>query len=290
MMGPSAPEQVPTGARFGRAPAAPEQFKDSLFGSPGVSLHYGSPTQLLEQMFVANMSIQTTAKDQAQFELAQAARRAASATTVELASMVGGAASTPLAVPVGIPNYTEAHVAAAAGDAEEIREMIDDGEGVLEADHLGNAPLHYACSDGSSVSAVQVLVENGAPVNLQNFEGRTALHGAAATDDQATLVKYLLGCGANPNIADLDSASALHVAAANDAADVCLVLCSGGALVDAEDLEGDTPLAYAVRGDCLSAVRVLMAAGANPSHENEDGESPLELAQLSDPRVLEMLS
>lgn len=266
-----------------------DQYKDGLFGS--APLHFGSPTQLLEQMFVASMSIQSTAKDRARVELEYSARAAASAGTAELATLAGGAAATPLAMPVAPPQYLEAHVAAVSGDVEDLREMIEDeDEGVLAQDHLGNTPLTYACTDGTSLSAVRLLVEHGSTINGQNFEGKTALHGAASSDDQVRVVTELLNCGANPNIADLDGATPLHAAVANGAGEAAVELLRRGAWVDAQDLEGDTPLAYAVRGDDASLCRLLLAAGADAHHQNEDGESPLELAALSTPDILEMLS
>lgn len=293
---------APTGVPVRSGMSALDNQLKGLYVTAGSPMAAGSPTQLLEQLFAANQSLQASSKSRAQELEAHAARAAATSAFADTAAAVGGSAATPLSTPIPLPQYEEAHLFACDGDALGLTEVMEDFEDqrplangdesispFAHADHLGNTPLHYAAEGSRGMSAVRVLLDNGAPVDAQNFEGKTGLHLAASNPDNYHIVELLIKCGANANIADADGAMALHAAAANGCTDLCQLLLSAGAWVDAVDSEGDTPLMYAVREDLEDVVSVLVAAGANPHLQNEDGESPLDLAELSTPAVLAAL-
>ncbi|MHC4407098.1 MAG: ankyrin repeat domain-containing protein [Planctomycetota bacterium] len=130
------------------------------------------------------------------------------------------------------------HEAAASGDLDRIRQLVDHGADI-DARYGGGTPLHRAILERQEAAAA-LLIETGADVDAVGDFGRTPLHIVA-----------LRGLGA---IADL--------------------LIAEGATVDARDQENVTPLGLAVaKGDMAVAAEATalhgVAHAGNPDHHRE---------------------
>ena len=134
----------------------------------------------------------------------------------------------------------EIHTAAAAGDLNKVRALIEADPMLLESkDDDGNTPLHRACANkqvtvanfllnkGANVNAksyfyeftpllyasysipdrdsdfelIQHLIDKGSDVNTQGYNGITPLHRAAQSGN-LKVARFLLEHGADPNIYD----------------------------------------------------------------------------------------
>jgi hypothetical protein len=150
--------------------------------------------------------------------------------------------------------------AAAAGDAEAVRALLDEGADPRAADIDGEAPLHQAVRWGRSQVA-EALLARGADPNARDPYGVTPLHLAARSSE--ALVDLLLRHGAEPGVTDGFGCTPLHDAAAAGQARVVERLIDGGADVNAADVNGYTPLQGAQRAGASSVVSLLIARGAH---------------------------
>jgi ankyrin repeat protein len=75
--------------------------------------------------------------------------------------------------------------------------LLDCGAPVNFLDHIGNAPLIYACRN-NSLLMVRLLLENGADANLG--DGLQTPIAAACDNGELEIVKALVDSGADPNI------------------------------------------------------------------------------------------
>lgn len=109
----------------------------------------------------------------------------------------------------------------------------------------GDTALHAAVRARAG-SAVQVLLDNNAKVNVPANNGYAPLHEAA---EDAVITQLLLENGADPDIKNsLNHLQPLHMAASRLSADVCKLLLSAGADVQASSKHG-TPLSLALRAN-----------------------------------------
>jgi hypothetical protein len=99
--------------------------------------------------------------------------------------------------------WNHLHVAAAAGDAELVRKLIEYGVPPNRPDRTGMTPLHLAAAGGSAES-IERLLGCGVRANTQDSRrGWTALHFAASTG-KLDAVQALLAAGANPLVKTWD--------------------------------------------------------------------------------------
>lgn len=135
--------------------------------------------------------------------------------------------------------WNHLHVAAAAGDVDLARALVDAGVGPHLADAAGMTPLHVAAAGGSSKLVAVFLAQNADP-NAQVVRGYRPLHFAARAGDRRTIETLL----------------------------------HGEAEIDAQDPTFNmTALHFAATEGKLEAVRALIAAGANPLLKTKDGSS-----------------
>jgi hypothetical protein len=185
------------------------------------------------------------------------------------------------------------HRAAAAGDVEAARLLIDKGFKVNQGDEAYKTPLAYATESGRTEMAeflasrgaviedvasrvldaaaagdgatVRRLVEEGVDPNTSQGWGQKLLHYAAGEGDRQT-AELLLGKGADVNARNQAGETPLHAAALRNQAEMIRFLASKGADVDAASRAGCTALDYAREGGRQEAAKALeeLVAGRKP--------------------------
>lgn len=149
----------------------------------------------------------------------------------------------------------DAFDAAALGDVERLRDLLDDDAGAATAvAGDGFSALHLAAWFGQ-VGAAELLLARGADVE-------------AVADN---------GTGLRP----------LHSAAAGGHTVIVHLLLDRGADIEAAQAGGVRPIHSAAHRDDVAMVRVLIERGADPAVATDDGRTPAALA--SDPAVLALL-
>ena len=135
-------------------------------------------------------------------------------------------------------------------------------------------PHAAACGDQE---LVKELLDHGANVNIPDSEGRTALHKAAVYG-RYDIARELLAHGARINAVDEDGRTALFHAVFRGDIPLAVLLIDNGANVNAEAGPRRTPLHEAVRGGHLSSVKLLVWSGANLNSADLEGRTPLHMA------------
>ena len=105
------------------------------------------------------------------------------------------------------PPRANLHVAAFLGNAEVVRQHIEDGSDLNERDKFGSTPLITAATFGHTEVAL-ALIEAGADLDLKNNDGSTALLIAAFLC-RTEIVEALLENGADPKLVNNDGARPL---------------------------------------------------------------------------------
>lgn len=190
--------------------------------------------------------------------------------------------------------------AAAAGAADRIRALMEQGADPMSRDSTNRTALHLAAAAGHreavrallaspppSQVPVEVDVTSGRPLSLFSPEynsqrratrgdmGSEPSSGAAAErlSFDAYLAHHLL-----LEAADAQGRTPLHLAAAAGQAETIRLLCERGATVDAADERGATPLHLAAVFGRTDAVTALLAGGAYPNPRMDLGCTALDLA------------
>ncbi len=188
-----------------------------------------------------------------------------------------------------------AEAPAASTEADEVRRiqaLIKDSPDLINApDRMGQTLLESAAAKGE-LDVVRLLLDNGAAVDGLQQPGLTALDYAAANGHKA-VVDLLLSKGAKPGAQTEGGVTPLHLAADKGYEEVAKALLAAGAPVNApakgggssraEDLRyhvnpGQTPLLLAAGGGYTGMVELLLAKGADVNAEDGDGLTPLSYA------------
>jgi beta-lactamase regulating signal transducer with metallopeptidase domain len=159
--------------------------------------------------------------------------------------------------------------AAAEGDINDVRELLDKGGNVNAAVAGDGSPLIVAAR-GGHLALVRLLLERGADVNQVVRGDGTALI-MAAREGHLEVVRLLLDQGADINLVAEDDENALIQSSAAGEMPVTRLLVERGADVNARvfaqgygrrDGEWRTPLAMAIRGGHRAIAEFLRAHGA----------------------------
>ncbi len=150
--------------------------------------------------------------------------------------------------------------AAAAGNADTVRLLIERGANVLSKDEQGDTALHKAAAEGHE-SVARLLLKQGADVSAADSGGRTALHRAAFNGHES-IVKLFIESGAPLSHKDIHEWNPLQIAVFKGYESIVRLLLAQGADTEAEEDSGLRVLAIAAQQGHLAIAELLIASGA----------------------------
>lgn len=173
------------------------------------------------------------------------------------------------------------HYAAASGNVEAAKLLLNAGTPLSVVDSQGASALHRAIEAGHN-RMVALLLQEGATANRPRTyqEGMTPLHVASRLG-RTDAVRMLLRKGADVrsiNKLEAGGCSALHLAVRGRHFSTVQVLCTADAAVNQTDARGSTPLHDAIKNLSQGCVRILLEHNADPDQVNKQGQAPLHLA------------
>jgi ankyrin repeat protein len=150
---------------------------------------------------------------------------------------------------------------------------------------FGITPLHYAAAGGFMEIAKQ-LVKNGAWINSRTKTGITPLYGAVS-GEQEDMVRFLLSKGADVKATTGDGASPLHIASTGK---IAQLLIDAGAKIKLKNKFGFTPLHIAAHYGHVEVMKRLISKGAKIESRTNTGWTPLcEAVYGKQPKAVELL-
>ncbi|MFW2403208.1 MAG: ankyrin repeat domain-containing protein [Gammaproteobacteria bacterium] len=168
-------------------------------------------------------------------------------------------------------------IAAAFGNDEIVRSLLDHGIPVDNRDVEGLSALMYAANSGQTVM-VAALLDRGAALDAQSDDGWAALILAAEKDHRDT-VEVLIERGAAIDTCINQGWSALMFAVNDDHADIAKLLLKNGADPNRQSDEGRTALMIAAERNDVNLVRSLLDHGASADQEDSEGRTAQELVR-----------
>jgi serine/threonine-protein phosphatase 6 regulatory ankyrin repeat subunit B len=165
--------------------------------------------------------------------------------------------------------------AARDGNLARVRELLDAGANVNQADNHGDTALMAASRYGHA-TVVEMLLAAGADVNHADNRGWTALMWASRSS-HAAIVEMLLAAGADANQADAYGGTALLYASYNGHVAIVTLLLSAGADPNHTDVNSNrlTSLMDASYNGHVAIVTLLLSAGADPNHTDVNSGTAL---------------
>lgn len=204
--------------------------------------------------------------------------------------------------------YSELHLAAARGQTDQVKVMLDKGMDINDINKHGKTPLMLAAAAGHT-DTVLTLIERNALLDAKDIDGMTALIEAAAAGHAST-VKVLIDNKADINITNKYGATALtnsvffgHVEATRtllssavrlneETTENAFLIAAGlgnpsvmddllkyGVDINARGKQGRTALMAAVNFGHIEAVKFLLQKGANLAIRDLDNLNVMDIAE-----------
>jgi len=174
------------------------------------------------------------------------------------------------------------HLAAAAGDLEQVRSLIGSGANVNLTDRDDATPVYLAARNGHA-AVVEVLLDAGAYIDAARTANTipdfTPLY-EAAKHGHSDVAELLLARGADPNVETGSGDTALTGAIARNDTAMMELLLDHGVDLDAEDRRDYPPLFHALSPERKEAFECLLARGADINVRDRDGQTLLHSAAL----------
>lgn len=164
----------------------------------------------------------------------------------------------------------EIHQAARKGDLAAIKMLLEKNPALIDIkDSQGSTPLHYAAALGNE-EVVKLLLERGANIDAGSSAGDTPLHWAAYSD-RILIVGLLIDKGARIDAVNPNGVTPLHMAASAGHVNAAELLIDRGANINAKNIFGDTPLHWAVFYGHKGMVDLLVAKGVAVDAKSSEG-------------------
>jgi len=170
-----------------------------------------------------------------------------------------------------------AAIAAAMGQGDILRDLIQSGAPVDGVGNLGDSALGFACAYGDT-AMIAALLNANADVAKADVKGDPPLVEAILSGNPKA-VELMLGKGqADPNQSSGElRMTPLMIAAKNGHAEIIRVLLDRRADLERRDFLGETALYWAIHENKKEVVEVLRASGAN-LNDVISGHSALQVA------------
>lgn len=159
---------------------------------------------------------------------------------------------------------TSLHRAAAEGDLEWVKELLESGAAINAKNERGLTALHRAINRGKR-QIVELLLDKGADVNAKDDKGFTPLFSAIGNRDYE-MVKLLVDKGANVNVSANDGTTPLNNAVWIENMEVIECLLTGGADVNQKGYEGYTAYRSAAERGHRELVELFISKGVDISN------------------------
>ena len=137
-----------------------------------------------------------------------------------------------------------------------------------------------AAAMGETAICKQIAQADQVLLQMASSDGWTPLHLACFFGHLDT-AEMLLQLGADVKVRSANAMhnTPLHAAAASRNQNICALLLTHGAEVNATQQAGYTAIHAAAANGDLETVRLLLAHEANPGVKNEKGETPVDIAR-----------
>lgn len=175
---------------------------------------------------------------------------------------------------------TPLHEAAFQKNIETSRMLLEHGANVHVKNYCGRTPLHDAtlCSskDRKSVMPLlKLLVAYHSPLHEQDNQEKTAL-SYLVRSGQYDEVKFLLSCGAHATIVHQTN-TPLHDAALSGKREMCELLLTHGAYINAQNENGTTPLHNAAINFNIPVMKLLIEKSARVDIQDNNLKTPADV-------------
>lgn len=182
------------------------------------------------------------------------------------------------------------HIASENGHAGVVEYLLEAGVDVdCIVPTTKDTALLLATANGHVEIAKMLLLRAKADPQLANAYGNTPLHSAARIGN-IELCRLLISAGAVVDAINNKGSSPLHMACLSSTADpaIAQLLLDGGAFIDARDDRGTTPVLAAAANNRLDLLHFFLAEGARLDSVDDKGQDGLDVATFHQlPRIIE---
>jgi len=160
-------------------------------------------------------------------------------------------------------------------DFKTVKELLENGKNVNEADINGNNALFYALVNRNN-PILNLLLSYGINPNYPNVHGQLPLLYAVNKSDRSSITA-ILDSGANINQQDTMGINAVMLAVFSHNVSMLKFLHAKGASLTGEDAFGNTLLHIAIKNGDLDITRYLLENGCDVYAPNDKNITPLTL-------------
>ena len=169
--------------------------------------------------------------------------------------------------------------AAARGDLDVVKILMDLGADLNIVSCAGLSPLHYAVCNKRPL-VLKYLLEHGADIERREayFQHSPLLVACHQPVDDPLPTRLLITAGANVNARRFDGATPLMVASMRNSTTIMKLIMEQNVDIDCKDADGQTALLNAIRENSHKAINLLLSSGASVTVSSTDRSTILHIA------------